>query len=102
MPEPLRVAVVGSGAAGCACGWGLLARNEIAEEMLGRSISVDVFDLSATPGGRVAASPVPELPNAVDEPRRAAMPSIRAAVNAHKDRRGLISRMCGKSDGGAA
>lgn len=46
--------------------------------------------------------PVPELPNAVDEARRAAMPSIRAAVNAHKDRRGLISRMCGKSDGGAA
>ena len=62
MPEPLRVAVVGSGAAGCACAWGLLARNEIAEEMLGRTISVDVFDGSATPGGRVARNFVLELP----------------------------------------
>ena len=67
MAEPLRVAVVGSGAAGCACAWGLLARNEIAEEILGRTISVDVFDASATPGGRVAATPVPDLPGlAVD------------------------------------
>ena len=62
MAEPLRVAVVGSGAAGCACAWGLLARSEIAEEMLGRTISVDVFDGSAIPGGRVAATTVPELP----------------------------------------
>lgn len=40
--------------------------------------------------------------NEVGEALNAALPSIRAAVEAHKDRRGLIARMMGRGDGGAA
>ncbi|MBN9890093.1 hypothetical protein [Salipiger abyssi] len=46
--------------------------------------------------------PTPQRPNAVDAARVAALPSIRAAVDAHKNRRGMIARMMGRGDGGAA
>ena len=65
---PLRVAVIGGGAAGCACAWRLLSLSSYVREHLGRSLSVTVFESDPEPGGRISTvRPGPRLPGlAVD------------------------------------
>jgi hypothetical protein len=59
----LRVAVVGCGAAGCSCAWGLLNY----DVGLGRPVRVTLFDGGRGPGGRAATRRPAEVPGlAVD------------------------------------
>ena len=53
-PEPLRIAVVGGGLAGCACAWRLLSLSSYVREHLGRGVHVTVLERSPFIGGRCA------------------------------------------------